>query len=90
MVTSVVSNLSHSDYLNYQSVLTTSSQLQKRKARVIFVIVTNNKYLPQFPQSTVASLALIIRHSDYQWLLTTNIWHFTAPQNSEILKSKVW
>ena len=27
----------------------------------------------------VASLALILRHSDYQWLLTTNKWHSVSP-----------
>ncbi len=28
-----------------------------------------------FPRVMVASLALILRHSDYQWLLTTNNQH---------------
>ncbi len=32
-----------------------------------------------FPKVIVASLALILWHSDYQWLLTTNNLHFVSP-----------
>ncbi len=39
-----------------------------------------------FPRVVVASLALILRHSDYQWLLTTNNRHSVSPSNGEVLK----
>ncbi len=57
----------HSDYLNYQSLLKTSSQLYKRKAKVIFVILTYKygfKFLPQFPSSSGGFLSIIIMYAD--------------------------
>ncbi len=73
MVTSVVSNLSHSDYLNLLVNLDNKlSATKKIKAGAILSNKYGITYLPQLPPVIVASLALTLRHSDYQWLLTTN------------------
>ncbi len=41
-----------------------------------------------FPEVVVASLALILRHSDYQWLLTTHNRHSVFPLNGEVFEIK--
>ncbi len=62
---------------------------KKRMARIIFVILANKygiTYLPQLLPAVVACLTLILRHSDYWWVLTTNNWHFVASPNGEVMK----
>ncbi len=75
VVTFVVPNLSHSDYLNLPVTVDNKLLAKKRKARAICAYLANKygitTYL-SFPRVVVAFLALILRHSDYQWLLTTN------------------
>ncbi len=71
MVTFVVPNLSHSDYLNLPVTVDNKLLATKKKGhRLIFayLVLTNMElgtYL-SFPRVVVASLALILRHSDYQ------------------------
>ncbi len=43
-----------------------------------------------FPREVVASLALILRHSDYQWLLTTNNRHSVSPHKTAKFWNWVW
>ncbi len=41
-----------------------------------------------FPGVVVASLALILRHSDSQWLLTTNNRHSVSPLKRQLSLEK--
>ncbi len=61
----------------------TSSQLYKRKARVIFVILTYKygfKYLPQFPSSSGGFLSIIIMYSDSGTFCSIQFQPFWLPQ----------
>ncbi len=89
VVTFVVPNLSHSECLNLP--VTVENLQKKKKARVVFAYLANKygiTYLPQLPWVVVASLALILWHSDYQWLLTTNNRHSVSPLKRGSFKIK--
>ncbi len=60
MVTSVVSNCSHSDDLNYQLLLNKSAALTKNEARVIFVILWNYVLISASLPSNGGFLSIII------------------------------
>ncbi len=63
VVTSVVSNLSHSDYLNLPVTVDNKLLATKKKARVIFAYLANKyriTYLPQLPSSSSSFLSINI------------------------------
>ncbi len=69
-------NLSQSSYFSY---------IKERSELFLHIQLTNMElriYL-SFPRVVVASLALILRHSDYQWLLTTNNGHSVSPKTAK-------
>ncbi len=89
VVTFVVPNLSHSDYFNLPVTVDNKLLATKKKGQSYFAYLAQNMKLRtylSFPLVVVASLALILWHSDYQWLLTTNKRHSVSPENGEVLK----
>ncbi len=82
VVTFVVPNLSHSDYLNLPVTVGNKLLATKKKGQSYFCIFSKQMQLHtylSFPRVVVGSLALILWHSDYQWLLTTNKWNSISP-----------
>ncbi len=63
LITSVVSNLSYFDYLNYLEFLTTSSQLQKQKT-INFNTQIQNYFLTSFSWAVVTFVVPHLSHSD--------------------------
>ncbi len=89
VVTFVVPNLSHSDYLNLPVTVDNKLLATKKKSELFLHIQLTNMELRtylSFPREVVASLALILRHSDYQRLLTTNNRHTVSPHKA----AKFW
>ncbi len=64
LITSVISNLSYFDYLNYREFLTTSSQLQKQKTINVSTQI-QNYFLTSFSWTVVTSVVSNLSHSDY-------------------------
>ncbi len=63
LITSVVSNWSYFDYLNYREFLITSSQLQKQDNH--FSTQIQNYFLTSFPWAVVTFVVPNLSQSDY-------------------------
>ncbi len=71
LITSVVSNLSYFDYVNYLTFLTTSSQLQKQKTINVSTQI-QNYFLTSFSWAVVTFVVSNLSHCDFKF--TRHFW----------------